>query len=94
LKALLEGTVFNHKGHVDTLRSGFEFTRVRLTGGGSRSALWSQMFADALDLTVEVTDAGETGALGAAVCSRDGDRRLRARRGRRSGSPPSQDTRA
>jgi L-xylulokinase len=67
LKALLEGTVFNHKGHVDALRSTFRLTQVRLTGGGSRSELWSQIFADALDLTVEVTEAGEAGALGAAV---------------------------
>lgn len=69
LRALFEGTVFNHKGHVDTLRSAFEFTRVRLTGGGSRSEIWSQMFADALNLSVEVTDADEAGALGAAVCA-------------------------
>lgn len=69
LKALLEGTVFNHKGHVEDLRSNFEVTRVRLTGGGSRSEPWSQMFADALNLCVEVTDAEETGALGAAVCA-------------------------
>ena len=69
LKALLEGSVFNHKGHVEDLRSNFEVTQVRLTGGGSRSELWSQMFADALDTTVEVTDADEAGALGAAVCA-------------------------
>ena len=69
LKALFEGTVFNHKGHVDDLRSNFEVTRVRITGGGSRSELWSQMFADALDTTVEVTEAGEAGALGSAVCA-------------------------
>ena len=69
LKALFEGAVFNHKGHVEDLRSNFEVTRVRLTGGGSRSELWSQMFADALDLSVEVTEAREAGALGAAVCA-------------------------
>jgi L-xylulokinase len=69
LRALFEGTVFNHKSHVDTLRSGFEVARVRLTGGGSRSELWSQMFADALGTAVEVTEAGEAGALGAAVCA-------------------------
>lgn len=69
LRALFEGTVFNHKQHVDTLRSVSDFTRVRLTGGGSRSELWSQMFADALDLTVEIPDADEAGALGAAVCA-------------------------
>jgi L-xylulokinase len=69
LKALFEGAVFNHKGHVDDLRSNFEVTRVRLTGGGSQSELWSQMFADALDTTVEVTEAAEAGALGTAVCA-------------------------
>jgi L-xylulokinase len=69
LRALFEGTIFNHKSHVDVLRSAFKITRVRLTGGGSRSEAWSQMFADALDLTIEVTDAGESGALGAAICA-------------------------
>lgn len=69
LRALFEGTVFNHRSHVDVLRSAFDVTRVRLTGGGARSEIWSQMFADALDTTVEVTDAGETGALGAALCA-------------------------
>ncbi len=69
LRALFEGTVFNHKSHVDVLRNAFDFSKVRLTGGGSRSEIWSQMFADALDLTVEVTDAGEAGALGAALCA-------------------------
>ena len=44
-----EGTVFNHKGHVEDLQSNFEVTRVRLTGGGSQSELWSQMFAGALE---------------------------------------------
>lgn len=69
LRALLEGTVFNHKTHVDLLRGAFDVKRIRLTGGGSASHVWSQMFADALGETVEVTGAGETGALGAALCA-------------------------
>ncbi len=69
LRALLEGTVFNHKTHVDILRDAFDVKRIRLTGGGSSSHVWSQMFADALNETVEVTGAGETGALGAAICA-------------------------
>ncbi len=69
LRALLEGTVFNHKTHVDILRGAFDIKRVRLTGGGSGSEVWSQIFADALGETVEVTGAGETGALGAALCA-------------------------
>ncbi|MGI9050576.1 MAG: FGGY-family carbohydrate kinase [Rubrobacteraceae bacterium] len=67
LRAILEGSVFNHKTHIEALRAGFEFGRVRLTGGGSKSGLWSQMLADAVGFPVEVTDAEEAGALGAAV---------------------------
>jgi L-xylulokinase len=69
LRALLEGTVFNHKTHVDLLRDTFDVKHIRLTGGGSSSEIWSQMFADALNETVEVTGAREIGALGAALCA-------------------------
>ena len=58
----------NHRAHVEALRDGFALTgAARLTGGGARSAVWTQMFADALAMTVEVPTAGEAGALGAAV---------------------------
>lgn len=67
LKALFEGVVFNHLGHIDDLRSGFDITDIRLTGGGSRSAVWCQMYADALGVPVHATDAEESGALGAAL---------------------------
>lgn len=69
LRALFEGVAFNHKTHVNLLREAFDVKRVRLTGGGSTSRTWSQIFADALGETVEVTGAGETGALGAALCA-------------------------
>ncbi len=39
----------------------------RLTGGGARSRVWSQMFADALELPIEVPAASEIAALGAGV---------------------------
>ncbi len=69
LKALFEGVVFNARNHIGDLRSAFDVSEVRLTGGGSRSELWCQMYADALGLPVAVTDAAETGALGAAMCA-------------------------
>jgi L-xylulokinase len=69
LRALLEGVTFNHKTHVDALRSAFPTTEARLTGGGAQSELWSQLFADTLGLTVHVTDAKEAGARGAALCA-------------------------
>lgn len=39
----------------------------RLSGGAARSAVWTQMFADALDMAVEVPACEETGARGAAL---------------------------
>jgi xylulokinase len=46
------------------------FTTARLTGGGARSALWRQIVADVLDITVElpaVADASFGAALLAGV---------------------------
>jgi L-xylulokinase len=67
LKALFEGVVFNHLGHIDDLRSGLPVDDIRLTGGGSRSPIWCQMYADALGVPVQATEAEEAGALGAAL---------------------------
>lgn len=69
LRALFEGVAFNHRTHVELLRGAFEVKRVRLTGGGSTSRTWAQIFADTMNETVEVTGAGETSALGAALCA-------------------------
>lgn len=68
LRAVFEGVVCNHRAHVEALRDGFALTgSARLTGGGARSAVWTQMFADALAMRVEIPTAEEAGALGAAV---------------------------
>jgi L-xylulokinase len=69
LRALFEGVAFNHRTHVDALRDHTEVTEARLTGGGARSEVWAQIFADALGVPVSVTDAGEAGALGTAICA-------------------------
>lgn len=68
VRAVLEGVVLGHRVHVDALRERFELSgTTRLAGGAARSAVWSQMFADALDLEVEVPDGDEAGARGAAL---------------------------
>lgn len=69
LRAVLEGVVFNHRTHVDALRDSFAIGESRLTGGAVRSRRWAQMFADALDLAVLITDSEESGALGTAMCA-------------------------
>lgn len=68
VRAVWEGVVLGHRVHVDALREGFSLSGpARLTGGAARSGVWSQMFADALDVEIEVPDSAETGARGAAL---------------------------
>lgn len=68
LRALFEGVVFEHRRHIDTLvSSGVSFEAAVLSGGGSRSPVWPQMFADCLGVPIRVAEAQETGALGAAI---------------------------
>ena len=43
-----------------------------LCGGGSRSRLWPQIFADVLGVPVTVAVSRETGALGAAIAAGTG----------------------
>jgi L-xylulokinase len=68
LRALFEGVLFEHKRHIEALAdTGVSFDRAILSGGGSRSPVWPQMFADCLGVPISVADAQETGALGAAI---------------------------
>lgn len=69
LRAVIEGIAFNHRAHVDALRDGFDPQTARLTGGISRSPLFAQLFADALNMPVSVSDTDEAAAWGAALCA-------------------------
>ena len=40
-----------------------------MAGGASRSGVWAQMFADALQLQVEISDHAELGTQGVARCA-------------------------
>jgi L-xylulokinase len=73
LRALFEGVAFEHKRHVETLhKAGADFDHVVLSGGGSRSSVWPQIFADVLGVPVTVARSRETGALGAAIAAGTG----------------------
>ncbi len=68
LRALYEGVVYSHLSHIEKLRAaGAQINSARLTGGGSRSVAWAQMFADAIQVPMEVSDGNEVGARGAAL---------------------------
>lgn len=73
LRALFEGVVFEHRRHIEQLTSaGVDFGNAVLSGGGSRSPIWPQMFADCLGKTMTVAVCEETGALGAAIAAGSG----------------------
>ena len=71
LRSLFEGVVYSHLSHLEKLRdargSDIHIEAVRLSGGGARSAVWTQIFADTLRLPMEVPDGTEIGARGAAM---------------------------
>ena len=69
LRALFEGVVFCHHMHLDRLLPHCDNPKViRMAGGATRSKVWMQMFSDILGLPVEVSEAEELGAMGAALC--------------------------
>jgi len=73
IRALLEGVAFGHRDHIETIRkAGATFDEAVLSGGGSRSRLWPQIFADVLGMPVTVAVSQETGALGAAIAAGTG----------------------
>lgn len=69
MRAVFEGVVFGHRWHLERLRRFCdEPETIRLTGGATNSDHWVQMFADILQIPVEVPAGTELGCLGAAIC--------------------------
>jgi L-xylulokinase len=68
LRAVMEGVAFSHRRHLEALRARMTVpSPIRLGGGGARSHAWSQLLCDTVGLTLEVTEAEEVSALGAAL---------------------------
>jgi L-xylulokinase len=68
VRAVYEGVAFEHRGHIDHLLIGRERPRAaRFAGGAARSRPWLDIFASTIDLPLELSDANELGALGAAI---------------------------
>ena len=66
-RAALESAVFSMRGGLETFKNrGFCPTELRVTGGGSKSAVWRQIVADVMGLPVKVPTSSEAAALGAA----------------------------
>lgn len=63
-RAIYEGMAFSNKHCLDAYT--FPVTDVCLTGGGTASPVWCQIFADVLDVPVKLMSGTEYGAKGAA----------------------------
>jgi L-xylulokinase len=69
LRAVIEGAVFNHRMHAQALASAFPLARAGIAGGGSSTPRIAQLFADVLGMPVDIPEAAEVGALGAAIAA-------------------------
>lgn len=70
LRAIYEGVAFSHRLHIDKLLNHRNKPEsARIAGGAAHSAMWLQLFADALQIAIEVPSTEELGAMGAAMCA-------------------------
>jgi len=79
IRAILEGVAFSLRDSFTIFREmNVPVERVRLGGGGARSSLWRQIQADVYGHTVEVVQAEEGAAYGAAILAGVGARNWRS----------------
>lgn len=69
LRAVYEGVAFAHKRHLQRLLKNRSTPRaIRIAGGIIHSDIWLQIFADILQIPLEVVANEEFGTQGAAIC--------------------------
>jgi L-xylulokinase len=70
IRAIYEGICFSHRFHIEKLLKHLTPPEAaRIAGGGSKSIEWAQIFADVLQMPVEVPKTSELGTLGAVICA-------------------------
>ena len=73
VRAVLEGVAFSLKDTFTLFSElGIDYNRIRLGGGGARGPLWRQIQADIYNHPVELLEAEEGGAFGAALLAGTG----------------------
>ena len=67
-RAIVEGITFALRDSFELIKElGVVISRVRITGGGSKSDIWAQMISDIFSVEVIKIDTEEGPALGAAI---------------------------
>jgi xylulokinase len=68
VRAILEATAYGLNDILNSLKKmGFNISKLRVVGGGSKSKLWNQIKADVTKLPVETLITSETTSLGAGI---------------------------
>jgi xylulokinase len=69
-RALLEGVAYESRINMERLESaGIHIDSLRVTGGGARSRVWTQIKADILNRPIEALASSEAGAVGSSILS-------------------------
>jgi len=72
-RAVLEGVGFEVRKNIEVFKElGIEPKELKLTGGGSRSDLWNQIYSDILGITCVRNIIEEATSLGAAILAASG----------------------
>lgn len=68
-RSIYEGIAFSHRYHLEKLLATRENPPecIRLAGGVAHSPVWTQMFADVMQLPIETVKVNETGTFGCAI---------------------------
>lgn len=69
LRAIYEGVAIAQCEGIRAIADPASLSEVRLGGGGAKSRVWVQTFADLLEEPITVADGSEAGARGAAICA-------------------------
>ncbi len=68
LQAVLEGVAFAMRDSLEVTKSlGISIARSKISGGGAKSALWRKIFANVLNINIDVLSTEEGPSLGAAM---------------------------
>jgi xylulokinase len=68
VQAFMESIAYDTVNTLSLMQDeGIEVRRIRITGGGARSAWWTQLKADMTNMPIEVVKHSEPGTLGAAL---------------------------
>lgn len=66
-RAILESVCLGTRVIVDNFGDAFALRRIVVAGGATRSPLWLQLHADALQVSIELTEVPDAPALGSAI---------------------------